>query len=202
MLKQSKLVPEEEVTVIEKLDLKSAENIAETVVSQVDAWCEKIDIVGSIRRCRPYVHDIDFVVLPKREGDWDILRKTVLTMMDTKPVFKQGDQVIRALLALADEKYVQIDFYRCTPDNYGVQKLIRTGSANHNIFLAKLAIKQGRHLLYSKGVCEGSAVLAGSDEVGVFTTLGLKWIEPNLREIGTDGKPVWDWKKYQLRYTI
>ena len=190
-MKQSKLVPEEEVTVVEKLDLKSAENIAETVVSQVDAWCEKIDVVGSIRRCRPYVHDIDFVVLPKREGDWDVLRKTVLTMMDTKPVFKQGDQVIRALLALADDKYVQIDFYRCTPDNYGVQKLIRTGSAEHNIWLAKRAIKLGLRLLYSKGVCKDDNIIAGSDEQEVFHALNLHFIDPREREIKADGKPLW-----------
>ena len=191
MMKQSKLVSEEEVVVVEKLDLKSAENIAEIVVSQVDAWCEKIDIVGSIRRCRPYVHDIDFVVLPKREDDWNNLRKQVLTMMDTKPVFKQGDQVIRALLAMSDGKYVQIDFYRCTPDNYGVQKLIRTGSAGHNIWLAKYAIKRGLRLLYSKGVCKDDDVIAGSDETEVFHALGLGLIDPREREIKADGKPVW-----------
>jgi DNA polymerase/3'-5' exonuclease PolX len=103
--------------------------------------------------------------------------------------------VIRALLALADEKYVQIDFYRCTPDNYGVQKLIRTGSAEHNIWLAKLAIKQDLRLLYSKGVCEGDTVLAGGDEVDVFRMLNLDFIPPIEREI-KNGKPIWDHKKY------
>lgn len=201
MLKQTKLEPEEEVTMIEQLDLKSAQNIAETVVIQVKVHCKEIDVVGSIRRCRPYVHDIDFVVLPKeselctRDDSWINLRQTVLKVMDAKPVFKHGDQIIRALLALADGKYVQIDFYRCTPNNYGIQKLIRTGSAEHNVFLAKSAIRLGLRLLYSKGLCNGDRVIAdtGSNEKDIFYALGLEWIEPSKREM-INGKPVW-WKQ-------
>ncbi len=193
-MKQDKLFPEDNVQIVEQLDLKSAGNIAETTITEVDAWCEKIDVVGSVRRCRPYVHDIDFVVLPKDNGSWSNLRKTVLTMMDTKPIFKQGDQVIRALLALADGKYVQIDFYRCTSDNYGSIKLMRTGSAMHNVFLAKFAIKQGLRWLHTKGVCKGDLVIAGRDEQEVFRALTLGWIEPAEREIGSNGKPVW-WKE-------
>jgi len=193
MMKQSKLEPKEEVRTVEQLDLKSATNISKMVITQVDAWCEKIEVVGSIRRLRPFVHDIDFVVLPKAEDSWNNLRKTVLTMLDTKPIFKQGDQVIRALLALESSEYVQIDFYRCTPDNYGSIKLMRTGSALHNVWLAKLAIKRGLRWLHTKGVCKGDQVLAGSDEREVFHALTLGYIEPSEREI-VNGKPVW-WKE-------
>ena len=190
-MKQDKLFPEDKVQVVEQLDLKSADNIAETTITEVDAWCEKIDVVGSIRRCKPFVHDIDFVVLPKDSNSWSNLRKTVLTMMDTKPIFKQGDQVIRALLALTDGKYVQIDFYRCTPENYGSIKLMRTGSAEHNVWLAKYAIKRGLRWLHTKGVCKGDTIIAGSDEAEIFKALGLRWIEPSSREIDLDDEPVW-----------
>jgi DNA polymerase/3'-5' exonuclease PolX len=200
-VKQGKLFPEDEVQVVEQLDLKSAENIAETTITEVDAWCERIEVVGSIRRHRPYVHDIDFVVQPKVGGaGWGQLRGTVFTMMDTKPVFKSGDQIIRALLALSDGKYVQIDFYRCTPDNYGSIKLMRTGSAEHNVWLAKQAIKQNLRWLHTKGLCDGNVVLAGSKEEDIFRFLNLKWIEPELREIGADGKPIWKWEKYWCPY--
>jgi DNA polymerase/3'-5' exonuclease PolX len=206
MSKQTKLVdePEEpEIETVKELDLKSAQNVAETVMNRISIFCKQIDIVGSIRRCKSVVHDIDFVVLPERSFDWTNLRQCIEDM-DTKPVFTKGDQIIRSLLALADGKYVQIDIYRATTYNYGVQKLIRTGSMEHNVYLAKLAIKQGFHLLYSKGLCEGSMILAGGLIVGgrdeseseVFRFLNLKWIEPQLREIGTDGKPIWDRKKY------
>ena len=194
MLKQGKLFPEENIQVVEQLDLKTADNIAETTITEVDAWCEKIDVVGSIRRRKEFVHDIDFVVLPKVGGaGWGQLRDTVLKMMDTKPIFKRGDQVIRALLALAEGKYVQIDFYRCTPENYGSIKLMRTGSAEHNVFLAKLAIKRGLRWLHTKGVCKGDQIIAGSDEREVFHALTLGYIEPSQREI-VNGKPVW-WKE-------
>jgi DNA polymerase (family 10) len=192
VLKQSKLVDDDFVKA-EKLDLKSAENIAETIVTQVDAWCDEIDIVGSIRRMKNYVHDIDFVVLPKSDKDWNNLKNTVLTMMDTKPILK-GDQILRAWLKMTNGEYVQIDFYRATAENYGSVKLMRTGSAENNIFLAKLAIKKGLRWLHTKGIINASneRVIAGETEVGVFTALGLPFIEPSQREI-VGGKPLW-WK--------
>jgi len=196
MMKQTKLDSTEDVTIVEQLDLKSASNIAEMVITQVDAWCEKIEVVGSIRRCRPFVHDIDFVVLPKKADSWNMLRKTVLTMMDTKPIFKQGDQVIRALLALESSEYVQIDFYRCTPENYGSIKLMRTGSAEHNIWLAKLAIKSGLRWLHTKGLCKGDQVIAGSDERLIFSSLAFYYVEPTEREI-VNGEPMW-WKNERV----
>ncbi len=195
-MKQDKLFQEDNVQVVEQLDLKSADNIAETIIHQLDAWCERIEVVGSIRRCKAVVHDIDFVVLPKRAGDWEKMRTQCLTMMDTKPIFKRGDQIIRALLKLAYEKYIQIDFYRCTSDNYGVQKLVRTGSAEHNVWLAKLAIKQNLRLLYSKGVCDGDTVIAGSGEKECFNALNLEFIPPQEREVESENKPVWNYKKY------
>jgi len=198
MLKQSKLV-DDGIVKAEKLDLKSAENIAETIITQVDAWCYEIDVVGSIRRMKDYVHDIDFVVLPKFDGDWNNLKSTVLTMMDTKPILK-GDQILRAWLKMTNGEYVQIDFYRATPENYGAIKLVRTGSALHNIWLAKRAIRLGLRFLYSKGVIDGrQRVIAGVVEADVLKALNLNWIEPDKREIGADGQPIW-WKKERARY--
>jgi hypothetical protein len=47
-------------------------------------------------------------------------------------------------------------------------------------------------------ILAGGLIVGGRDESEseVFRFLNLKWIEPQLREIGTDGKPIWDRKKY------
>lgn len=189
-MKQEKLFGEDDVTVCNELDVKSAQNVAEITMSEIDNWTKKIDIVGSIRRGKAMVHDIDYVALVETDRNWENMRHQIFTMMDSKPVFKKGDQTIRALLALANCTYIQIDIYRCTEENYGIQKLIRTGSAEHNVWLASRAIKQGLRLLYSKGLCKGEQIIAGSGEKDIFYSLGLEWIEPSKREM-VNGKPVW-----------
>jgi len=87
-------------------------------------------------------------------------------------------------------QWVQVDFYRAKPETYGIHKLIRTGSAEHNIYLAKLAIKKGMRLHYSKGLVNKSGeIVAGKDEAGVLHALGLPYIKPELREM-VRGRPV------------
>ena len=68
--KQSTLFPENEITVISELDLKEAETIAAQVKAVVEPICDKIEVAGSIRRQRSKVHDIDFVVVAKNDGEW------------------------------------------------------------------------------------------------------------------------------------
>jgi DNA polymerase/3'-5' exonuclease PolX len=200
MSKQSRLFGEdEEIKKVEKLNLVQAEAIAGTVVTLVNAWCKKLEIVGSIRRKRQEINDIDLVVQTYEDehGEhWKGLKDTMITTARVK-VILNGDVIFRTLYPLLGGEWVQVDFYRAKPETYGVLKLVRTGSAEHNVWLAKLAIKQDLRLQYSRGVVEGDTIIAGSDETEVFHTLNLEFIPPVLREI-KDGKPVWDWKKYWI----
>jgi DNA polymerase/3'-5' exonuclease PolX len=84
----------------------------------------------------------------------------------------------------------RVEFYRATPGNYGILKLIRTGSAHHNEYLATLALSKGMRLKYSEGLMQGENVLAGAEETEVFRALGLEFVEPQDREV-VNGKPVW-----------
>lgn len=186
MSKQTKFGEEEEIKKVEKLSLKTAEDIAGIVVSLVDAWCKKIEVVGSIRRKKPEVRDIDFLVLP---SDWKSLKDTMITMARVKVVLS-GDKVFRTLMPLEGGEWVQVDFYKTEPETYGILKLIRTGSAEHNVWLAKLAIKKGMRLHYSQGLTQDGKVIAGSEEKEVFDALGLEYVAPSEREI-VNRKPVW-----------
>lgn len=192
MSKQTKFGGDAEIKMVEKMSLEAAESIAGIVVSLVDTWCEKIEVVGSIRRKKPEVGDIDFVVLP---SNWKSLKDTMITMAGVKVVIS-GESIFRTLMLLEGGEWVQVDFYRAKPETYGIHKLIRTGSAEHNIWLAKFAIKQDLRLQYSRGVVEGNTAIAGLDETEVFHALNLEFIPPELREIGSDRKPIWDAKKY------
>ena len=95
MKKQSTLFPENEVPVLAELDLKDAEKIASQVKTIVCAHCVKIEIAGSIRRQKPVVHDIDFVVTAKSDFEW---QKTSEELRRMKAKLNcQGNSVIRAM---------------------------------------------------------------------------------------------------------
>lgn len=48
------------------MEIVKAQKIAYEVVAQLQPFCSKIEVAGSIRRHRPVVHDIDLVYVRKR----------------------------------------------------------------------------------------------------------------------------------------
>lgn len=191
MSKQDKLFGgEPELRVLKEMPLKEIKNVAIDILTLNDAWCKKIDVVGSIRREKPVVNDVDYVVITT-DKDWRVLKRNMVTGIDSRVVLS-GDKIHRFLVPFKVGA-VQVDFYRATEDTYGIQKLIRTGSAEHNIYLAKLALRHGKRLLYSKGLVENGKVVAGEIEADIFDKLGLKWIPPKMREV-VKGEPLWKGK--------
>ncbi|EQD63988.1 DNA polymerase X family, partial [mine drainage metagenome] len=56
-----------------------------------------------------------------------------------------------------------------------------TGSKDHNVHLRDLAISKGLKL-NEYGLFRGDSKIAGKDEQGIYGSLGLSFIEPELRE--------------------
>jgi DNA polymerase (family 10) len=187
MKKQSTLFPENEVPVLAELVLKDAEKTANQVKTLVANHCDKIEIAGSIRRQRAKVHDIDFVVNTRNNFEWQRIGEE-LKRIKAKPAC-QGNSVIKAFLPCQNGLF-QVDFYRAKPMNFGIHLLVRTGSAEHNMWLAGYAISKGMRIKYSEGLIREGSVMAGETEEGVFEALGLPYPSPSDREI-IDGKPVW-----------
>jgi DNA polymerase/3'-5' exonuclease PolX len=50
------------------MKLHLAMTLAERVQRELQPFCIRCEIAGSIRRGRPEVGDIDFVILPRRRG--------------------------------------------------------------------------------------------------------------------------------------
>ena len=187
MTKQSTLFQETEPTVLAELDLEEAGKLAEAIKTAVETHCDKIEIAGSIRRQKPKVHDIDFVVVAKSDSDWQKISE-ILRRQKAKPNCS-GSQLIKAYLPCHNGLF-QVDFYRAKPSTFGIHLLIRTGSADHNMWLAGYAISKGMRLKYSEGLIKDGKPVAGEDEKGVFDALGLPCPSPSEREI-VNNKPVW-----------
>jgi DNA polymerase (family 10) len=187
MKKQSTLFPHEEPQIIAELDLAEAQRLAEQIKATVEALCDRIEVACSIRRQKIKVHDVDFVVVAKNDLDWQKISDK-LKHLKAKPNCA-GNSVIKAFVPCKNGLF-QVDFYRAKQSNFGIHLLVRTGSAEHNMWLAGYAISKGMRIRYSEGLLKEGKVIAGETEKEVFEALGLPYPAPNEREI-LDGKPVW-----------
>jgi DNA polymerase (family X) len=183
-MKQVKLFGEEEPLVFPKLELAKAQLLAKQVEESIKPFCDKLEIVGSIRRQRPAVGDVDFVVVAS-DGGWG---KIVQALKKAK-VICAGKSVIK-LHYPCENSLFQVDFYRATKKTFGIHELIRTGSADHNMWLAGYAISKGFRLKYSEGLIKDEVAVAGETEESVFAALGFQFPEPQQRELVV-GKPIW-----------
>ena len=187
MKRQATLFPEHEVEVVSELELAEAEKLADQVKTSESVHCELLEIVGSIRRRKPKIHDVDFVAVAKSDAEW---QKIAEDLKHTKArIGCAGPSVIKAYVPCKNGLF-QVDFYRATLQTLGINLLIRTGSAEHNTWLAGYAISKGMRLKYSEGLVKDGAAIAGENEEGVFAALGLPCPQPQDREV-VDRKPVW-----------
>lgn len=187
MKKQSNLFPEEPAKILSELNHIEAEKLANNIKAAVEAFCDKIEIAGSIRRQKPKVHDIDFVAVTKKDAEWQKINEK-LKQLKAKPNCS-GDRVIKAFVPCQSGLF-QVDFYRAKPSTFGIHLLARTGSADHNMWLAGFAHSKGLGLKYSEGLIKDGNAIAGESEKGVFEALGLPCPSPAEREI-VNGKPLW-----------
>jgi DNA polymerase (family 10) len=155
------------------MELQYAQKLAQEIIPQIRPCCEQIEVAGSIRRKKSEVRDIDIVLIPK-PLHWHRIIATLQRKMDAK-VVKRGDSVAQLII-----KNVNVDLYVATPQTWGALLLIRTGSAEHNIKLSKLAISMGMKLTHS-GLTKDGKVIA-STEKEIFEALGLNYVEPKERE--------------------
>jgi DNA polymerase/3'-5' exonuclease PolX len=167
------------------MELKTAQTIAETVKTLLTPCCERIEVAGSIRRQRPFVHDIDIVLIPANQGQLAYALQSLGTMK------AKGQKIIR----IDPSRYgVALDIYVAAPQTWATLLLIRTGSKNHNIRLCTLAKRNGMTLK-----ADGSGLfkiapnqteyenaederVAGDTEESIFKALGLAYVEPEKRE--------------------
>ena len=133
------------------------------------------------------MHDIDFVAVAKSDAEWKKISEELKRMKAKQNC--SGSSIIKAYLPVQKGLF-QVDFYRAKPETFGIHLLVRTGSAEHNCWLAGYAISKGMRLKYSEGLIQNGKPIAGEDEKSVFEALALPFPQPTQREI-IDNKPAW-----------
>jgi len=133
-----------------------------------------VEIVGSCRRMRETVGDIDILAVSDKPADsMDLFSN----LPEVDAVINRGPSKMAVLL----KNGLNCDFRLFPEESIGAAMQYFTGSKNHNIRLRDIAISREMKL-NEYGLFVGDRRVAGSDEISVYNGLGMSWIEPELRE--------------------
>ncbi len=135
---------------------------------------EKIDVAGSVRRMKETIGDVDFLIVsknPKKVMDFFVSQPEVVRVW--------GRGTTKSSVRVREGFDVDI---RVLPEkSYGSALQYFTGSKEHNIAIRRIAIEKGLKLS-EYGLFKGKKQVAGQTEGGVYKSLGMEWMPPEMRE--------------------
>jgi DNA polymerase (family 10) len=155
----------------------SALGKAEELLAAVGATglVRQVAIAGSLRRRREIVRDVDVVVSAK---DPSALRAAFVLLPEIREVVESAGPLVRARLANG----IAADLFAVPEEEFGSALLFATGGQAHLSGLAARAGDLGLSL-DARGLLRGrSRHSAAPTEEGIYATLELPWIAPELRE--------------------
>ncbi len=193
-----------------RMPLAVAERYAKQILRWLGPFSERLVVAGSIRRKRPVCADVDIVCIPRRREEtdlvghvvqvtnfvWDFLRdyvrdKNASGSLYRTPRFisggeREGKQVLMEL------PKCQLDLWFADERTFGTRLLCRTGSKEHNMWLAQRAEGRGLHWnpyegLFRPTIERGERVMRlvpARTEAEIYGALGLEFIEAENREEG------------------
>lgn len=134
-----------------------------------------VETAGSLRRMRSTVGDLDIVAAAH---DSDLIMQTFTTHPQVVHIASQGD----TKASVEFEHNLRAQLWVHPPERFGTALQYATGSKDHNIRLRELALRKGLSLSEHALQRPNGREILCSIEDEVYTTLGLPWIPPELRE--------------------
>ncbi len=160
----------------QRLLLSNAITIANEIIEELKKvkGIEDIEPVGSLRRMKETVGDIDILVVAKNPSA--VMDKFV-SLKNVERVLAKGEKKSMVIL----KGNIQADVRVFERDEFGAALQYFTGSKEHNIELRKIAIKKG-YKLNEYGLFKGNKKVAGENEEEIYKILVKNYIPPELRE--------------------
>jgi len=149
-----------------------AKRIVETLRQKTGS--KKIEWAGSLRRMKENIGDIDILATGK---DKEKIFQVFTHLPEVKEVLASGETKASMIV----EGGTQIDLRVVEEDSYGAALQYFTGSKGHNIHLRGIAKAKGIKI-NEYGAFKGEKKIAGKEEKDIYRSLGMDWIEPELRE--------------------
>lgn len=134
----------------------------------------RIDIAGSLRRCKEVVHDADLIA---SSSDPEALMKCFVEDAEVKRVTNHGATKSSVVL----NSGLSVDLRVVSDVEYPFALAHFTGSKDHNVAMRQRA-KEKSLKLNEYGLFDGDKTIACTDEAALYAELDLAYIPPELRE--------------------
>lgn len=180
--------------------------IAEAFLAEISDCCARVEIAGSLRRKKETIGDVEIVAIPKYVDDGvdllgdrvqhSLLHARLMNVPGEKhktimlPVYKRP---LYALMTAQPPEEppdpIQVDLYITTPECWGVNLAIRTGSADFSHWLVTHRAQGGAcpgwlSFRNARLVTSRGQFIETPEEIDVFRALRLDYILPELRTEG------------------
>lgn len=160
----------------DRIKISRAEEIINSLIDYLkeEEGITKIEVAGSNRRKKETVKDADILASCKNGSK---LMERFLNYEDVEKVIAGGES--KSTVRLRSGFHVDL---RLIPGkSFGSALLYFTGSKAHNISIRKIAVNKNLKI-NEYGIYRGKKRLAGKTEEEMYDKIGLKYIEPELRE--------------------
>ncbi len=151
------------------MQLHEAKQLAAKIVQEIQPFCEKVEVCGSIRRLkREGIKDIDIIAIPKQDQKDSLIQ-----------IFHGKGGSIK-LVRIEDGIKIELNLVD-NPKEWGSQLMHHTGSSGYNIGLRIKAKSRGWKLSQHGLFNEKGERIAGETEEEIYEKLGKSWKSPELR---------------------
>jgi DNA polymerase (family 10) len=159
--------------------LATAHAVADVVLDYLRerAPIHQVAAAGSLRRMKETVRDIDVLATTDKPA---AVVEAFTHMPGVREVVAAGERKSVVLFDV-EGRFIQIDLRIVEPGSWGAAFQYDTGNKDHNIHLRTMAEKRGLKL-NEYGIFRDDTRVAGETEESVYSTLGLPWIPPEMRE--------------------
>ena len=160
----------------ERMRFADAAGQAKALVAYLEETpgAKRVIVAGSFRRARETVGDLDILVTAARGA---AVMDRLVKYDAVRDVLAKGST--RATVVLRSG--LQVDVRVVDEASYGSALHYFTGSKAHNIAVRTMGVKRGLKI-NEYGVFRGKRRIAGETEELVYKSVGLPYIEPELRE--------------------
>jgi DNA polymerase (family 10) len=134
--------------------------------------------VGSFRRMKETIGDIDYLVSVISEKDGNNIIDYFVNMPEVNEIIGRGSS--KAFVKLNNG--IDADLLVVPEESFGAAMQYFTGSKEHGVAMRKIAISEGLRLNEWGVFDKQNHRVAGATEEEVYRILGLEWIPPEMRE--------------------